>query len=227
MEEELLLQNGEEIIGVNNLGFGKAIIITVTYTNKKWANQLMDRGVPCIKDESTDQSRTNALVKKTLFATRVGGGPTAVRKMWLKGAETSIEGTGKQKELPQEASVNGLELFDTLSQLATDNGINVVFLRTRERATEARLSRGEDHRGPKITTKIYFIPEYKVDEKMKKGDGSKKFSTPEAREILKELINTTWFIHVIESPESTVFSLTFRQPDNKNPSLKPSLFSFY
>ena len=126
--------------------------------------------------------------------------------------------------LPPKSSVNGLELFDSVSQLATEVG-GVVYLRLQNRPTENSLARGKTR--PSFSLKAYFVPEFLVDEKMKKGTGSKKFSVPEAREILKELISVTWFINIFRNPNpaTMVFDLAHRQPDN-NPTLKSSLFLF-
>ena len=193
----------------------KTMILTVTYTNRKHANQLSEQGVPLITDKSMDESRTKALVKKNLFSARRGG--NAVRRIELKAAGTKIDATGISMKIPDKVSVNGLELFGKLAEIAKQRGISDVYLRTRERATEVRLARQEDWRGAKLTTKIYFIPEGEVDAKVKKGTGSKKFSLAEAEKVLSDLISPTWFIHGWDNPDSFVFNLTYRQPD-KDPT---------
>lgn len=219
--QQLLLQNGEETIEAYDLST-KMTVLVLTYSNRKLTSLLEEKGVPCISDESPYQSGINAQTKKTLFSLRAGGGERTVKTIPMKDASTFIEGTGRQTQKPDGFTINGLELFDAVAQLATNSG-NVVRIRTRRRPTETNLSLGEEDFSD--TTKIYFIPKDKVEEKMKKG-GNKACSFSEAREILKGLMDATWTFHGYNNPTSVSLNLVMRQPENKSPDLKPSPFSF-
>lgn len=219
--KEISLQNGEEKIGI--FVENKAIVVKISFSNQRIAEKLRDAGVPLIA-QSPEEAQATYLAKKAKWAMQSGGG--AVRNIPMQATSSVISGTGRKINLPRESTINGLQLFESIAQLPMEiNG--AVYLRLEHRPTENSLEQGRTK--PGYSLKIYFIPESSVDEKMKKGTGSKKISLPEAREVLKELINVTFFINVFQNPNpvsTTVFSLFRRQPENKNPTLKSSLFSF-
>lgn len=222
--QQLLLQNGEEKKFEIFVDPKKATVIKLNFSNERLAKCLQDAGVPLIA-QSAEEAQTVYLAKKAKWALQSGGGSNTVRAIPMQTTGSIIDGTGRKVNLPLKSSVNGLEIFDLVAQLSTEVG-GIVYLRLQNRPTENSLAQGKTK--PSFSLKAYFVPEFLVDEKMKKGTGSKKFSMPEAREILKELINVTWFINIFRNPNpaTIVFDLAQRQPDNKNPTLKPSLFLF-
>lgn len=221
--KEISLQNGEEKI-IRIFVENKAVILKITFSNQTIAEKLRDAGVPLIT-QSPEESQATYLAKKAKWAMQSGGG--AVRNIPMQATNSVISGTGRKINLPRESTINGLQLFESAQLPMETNG--VVYLRLEYRPSENSLEQGRTK--PSYSLKIYFIPESSVDEKMKKGNGSQKFSLPEAREVLKELIDATFLINVYQNPNpvsTTVFSLFRRQPENKNPILKPfsSLFLF-
>jgi|GEM_PF-3607641 len=218
--KQLLLKYGEDLVRI--FIQNKAIVLKITFSNQRIAEKLREAGVPLIT-QSAEQAQMVYLAKKAKWAMQSGGG--AVRNIPMQTTNSVISGTGKKINLPRESSVNGLEIFDSISQLPMET--NVVYLRLEHRPTENSLEQGKTK--PSFSLKAYFIPKPSVDEKMKKGTGSKKFSLPEAREVLKELIDVTFLVNVFQNPSpvsTTVFSLFRRQPDN-SPTLKSSPFSFF
>ena len=221
--KEISLQNGEEKI-IRIFVENKAVILKITFSNQTIAEKLRDAGVPLIT-QSPEESQATYLAKKAKWAMQSGGG--AVRNIPMQATNSVISGTGRKINLSRESTINGLQLFESAQLPMETNG--VVYLRLEYRPSENSLEQGRTK--PSYSLKIYFIPESSVDEKMKKGNGSQKFSLPEAREVLKELIDATFLINVYQNPNpvsTTVFSLFRRQPENKNPILKPfsSLFLF-
>lgn len=187
----------------------KAIILTVTFTNPKFAQRLAQQGIPLISDSSPEKTKTNFLVKKTQISLRTGAMGT---RPYITNDKGIIERIGRPLSFVNGISVSGTAILSGLCEIARERGITEVFLRIRHRMTEVGLTRRHREGMQKFETKIYFIPEGKVNFKDKRG--TKKIAIDNLG-ILKELLEAAWFLHCWDNPDTFVFALTMRQPDKQ------------
>jgi hypothetical protein len=120
----------------------KAFIITVSFTNRRMAQELKEAGVPLISDINAEDSRKKYIQKGIMFLKR--------------------NGVGTHREYPINGIINGSEMLSVLNKLPERE----TYLRIRQRVTQNGLKRG---RQPKYNLKIYFIPTGKADFKDKDG----------------------------------------------------------
>jgi hypothetical protein len=184
----------------------KGIILSVYYTNKNFADSLKKAGVPLIEDTSPEETQQKQLVKKARISFRYGG--SGVRPILAEGGNSIIEGVGKKIYLPEGLSVNGRELLVLLLQLAEKRGIKTFFIRSRRRATEAGLGRVTPKTRQKFITKLYFFREVWFPD----GKGVKAVLPQEAVKLLADFLDSSWYLHIFNNPETIVFELTYKQP---------------
>jgi len=184
----------------------KGIILKVNYTNENFARKLQTAGVPLVEDASVEETQQKQLLKKAAISLRHGGG--GIRPFLLQN-NTVIEGVGKGPiSLPKGTSVNGRELLQIVLQLAEKRGIKTLYLRTRRRATEAGLGRIYPKERQKFITKLYLLKEVWFPDK----GGTKPVSPEEVQKLLGDFLNSTWYLHIFDNPETIVFELTYKQP---------------
>lgn len=188
----------------------KALILAITFTNKRFPKELQELGVPLIRDKSVEESKMRSQIKKTQIALRTGAGSTLNFRTVDKG---KIEAIGMPLILNRSTSVSGTETLQNLVEIAKQRGIKKVFLRIRQRVTEAGRSRPRKRAMEKFNVKAYFVNP--GQETFKDKRGTKLFSIDNLPEPFKRVLEATWFIHAWDNPDSLVISLTFRRPDEK------------
>lgn len=193
----------------------KPIILTISFTNPKFASELAEKGVPLIEDSSEQETKKRSLIKKSQIALRSGVSPFPISTT----DKGTIQATGVPLIIGDKISLSGVELLETLMRVADFFGLN-AFLRIRKRTTEVGLTRKPRKGKPKITTKLYLIKPEKVRFPNKRG--TKPVKTAELPTLLGKLLEAIWYVHAWNNPESLVISLTMRQP-GKKPSHYPSI----
>lgn len=186
----------------------KALILTISFTNRRFAQQLSEQGIPLIADESPEDTRTKFLIKKTQIALRTGASP----RLHLTPDRGIIEKIGRALRIPKDTTISGREILSRLCDIAQERGITQAFLRIRQRTTEVGLTRLKKGM-VKFNTKIYFIQPDKVNFKGKRG--TRRTDIDKLPEVLWELLEAVWFIHVYDNPDSVVVALTTRQPQGQ------------
>jgi hypothetical protein len=125
----ILSKNGKKVaVGIPD---DKAFIITVSFTNRRMAQELKAVGVPLISDIDAEDSRKKYIQKGIMFLKR--------------------NGIGTHREYPINGIINGSEMLSVLNRLPERE----TYLRIRQRVTQNGLKR---RKPPKYTLQVYSIP---------------------------------------------------------------------